>query len=68
MLFIFVKPSSEENNLVCFRYEGMYGFYKGILPNLLRVTPACCITFLVYEEIISLSHKRKRETIEVKKS
>jgi solute carrier family 25 folate transporter 32 len=50
------------------KYEGMYGFYKGILPNLLRVTPACCITFLVYEKIISLSHKSKRETIEVKKS
>ncbi|KPP64723.1 Mitochondrial folate transporter/carrier-like, partial [Scleropages formosus] len=31
------------------RNEGLIGFYKGIVPNLLRVTPACCITFVVYE-------------------
>ncbi|XP_069107187.1 solute carrier family 25 member 32-like isoform X2 [Argopecten irradians] len=36
-----------------FRYEGWRGFYKGLLPSLLRVTPACCITFVVYENIIS---------------
>ncbi|KAH9510778.1 hypothetical protein DERF_009285 [Dermatophagoides farinae] len=29
--------------------EGAKGFYKGIVPNLLRVTPACAITFVVYE-------------------
>uniref|UniRef100_A0A1I8FZI2 Solute carrier family 25 member 32 n=2 Tax=Macrostomum lignano TaxID=282301 RepID=A0A1I8FZI2_9PLAT len=29
--------------------EGWRGFYKGLLPTLLRVTPACCITFVVYE-------------------
>lgn len=29
--------------------EGVKGFYKGIVPNLLRVTPACAITFVVYE-------------------
>ncbi|XP_071854011.1 solute carrier family 25 member 32-like isoform X2 [Apostichopus japonicus] len=34
-----------------FRYEGLPGFYKGMVPNLLRVTPACCITFLVYEKL-----------------
>uniref|UniRef100_UPI0006804D8F mitochondrial folate transporter/carrier n=1 Tax=Ictidomys tridecemlineatus TaxID=43179 RepID=UPI0006804D8F len=31
------------------RKEGIGGFYKGIAPNLIRVTPACCITFVVYE-------------------
>lgn len=31
----------------------MNGFYKGLLPALLRVTPACCITFVVYENLIS---------------
>ncbi|XP_033727359.1 mitochondrial folate transporter/carrier-like isoform X2 [Pecten maximus] len=36
-----------------FRYEGWRGFYKGLFPSLLRVTPACCITFVVYENIIS---------------
>ena len=36
----------------CCRSEGVLAFYKGILPNLLRVTPACCITFVVYENMI----------------
>lgn len=29
--------------------EGIKGFYKGLAPNLLRVVPSSCITFLVYE-------------------
>ncbi|XP_038601724.1 mitochondrial folate transporter/carrier [Tachyglossus aculeatus] len=33
------------------RKEGVHGFYKGIVPNLIRVTPACCITFVVYENV-----------------
>uniref|UniRef100_A0A3P9JHH6 Solute carrier family 25 member 32 n=1 Tax=Oryzias latipes TaxID=8090 RepID=A0A3P9JHH6_ORYLA len=33
------------------RNEGVTGFYKGIVPNLIRVTPACCITFVVYENV-----------------
>ncbi|WAR15879.1 MFTC-like protein [Mya arenaria] len=38
-------------------HEGMHGFYKGLVPGLLRVTPACCITFVVYESMItSLMH------------
>lgn len=36
------------------RNEGWKGFYKGLAPNLLRVTPACCITFVVYEKISHL--------------
>ncbi|XP_063957246.1 solute carrier family 25 member 32-like [Lytechinus pictus] len=36
---------------VTYRGEGWKGFYKGLVPNLLRVTPACCITFVVYEKI-----------------
>eukprot|EP00897_Mesotaenium_endlicherianum_P006860 jgi/Mesen1/6201/ME000320S05403 len=39
----------------CFRktwqYEGFWGFYKGLLPNLLKVAPASCITYAVYEEM-----------------
>ncbi|XP_059139971.1 mitochondrial folate transporter/carrier-like isoform X2 [Physella acuta] len=34
-------------------FEGLYGYYKGLLPNLLRVTPACALTFFVYESIIT---------------
>uniref|UniRef100_A0AAY4CKY3 Solute carrier family 25 member 32 n=1 Tax=Denticeps clupeoides TaxID=299321 RepID=A0AAY4CKY3_9TELE len=33
------------------RNEGAHGFYKGMVPNLIRVTPACCITFVVYEKM-----------------
>ncbi|NXU51921.1 MFTC protein, partial [Turnix velox] len=35
------------------RKEGIHGFYKGIIPNVIRVTPACCITFVVYENVSS---------------
>lgn len=31
------------------KQEGMSGFYKGLGPNLLRVVPSNCVTFLVYE-------------------
>ncbi|KAF2157912.1 mitochondrial carrier [Myriangium duriaei CBS 260.36] len=31
------------------RNEGTAGFYRGIGPNLIRVLPSTCVTFLVYE-------------------
>jgi len=33
------------------RFEGIKGFYKGLLPSLIRVVPATMITFLVYENV-----------------
>lgn len=33
------------------RNEGALGFYKGMFPNMLRVVPSTCITFLVYENV-----------------
>lgn len=36
------------------RNEGTLGFYKGMVPNVIRVTPACCITFVVYENVSRL--------------
>ncbi|KAG8181417.1 hypothetical protein JTE90_018884 [Oedothorax gibbosus] len=33
------------------RYEGFKGFYKGIVPNMLKVTPATAITFVIYENV-----------------
>lgn len=46
------------------RKEGISGFYKGIVPNLIRVTPACCITFVVYENVshilLGLTEKRNQ--------
>lgn len=31
------------------RREGVRGFWKGLGPNLVRVVPSSCVTFLVYE-------------------
>lgn len=31
------------------RREGAGGFYKGLGPNIVRVLPSTCVTFLVYE-------------------
>lgn len=31
--------------------EGYLGFYKGLAPNIIRVLPGTCITFLVYENL-----------------
>ncbi|KAF2087598.1 mitochondrial carrier [Saccharata proteae CBS 121410] len=31
------------------RREGIRGFYKGLGPNIVRVLPSTCVTFLVYE-------------------
>ncbi|CAI6005629.1 unnamed protein product [Closterium sp. NIES-64] len=36
------------------RLEGARGFYKGFLPNLLRVMPSASITFAVYEVMLRL--------------
>eukprot|EP01018_Ginkgo_biloba_P017803 Gb_34319 [translate_table: standard] len=33
------------------KHEGFSGFYKGLLPNLLKVVPAASITYLVYEKM-----------------
>lgn len=38
------------------RNEGIRGFYKGMLPSLLRLTPATCITMFLYEYTVKL-HK-----------
>jgi solute carrier family 25 phosphate transporter 23/24/25/41 len=34
-----------------FEAEGIRGFYKGLLPNMLKVVPSASITYLVYEEM-----------------
>jgi len=31
---------------------GIYGFYKGIIPNAIRVAPGSAITFVVYESLM----------------
>lgn len=36
-----------------FRTEGVASFWKGVLPNVLRVTPASAITITSYELIFA---------------
>ena len=31
--------------------DGMLGFYRGLLPNIIRVMPATCLTFVTYENL-----------------
>ena len=35
------------------RNEGLWAFYRGIVPSTLRVLPGTCITFLTYERVIA---------------
>lgn len=35
------------------RYEGFRGFYKGLLPYLIHVTPNICLVLLIYEKFTS---------------
>eukprot|EP00743_Colponemidia_sp_Colp-15_P005574 GILK01005995.1.p1 GENE.GILK01005995.1~~GILK01005995.1.p1 ORF type:complete len:307 (+),score=8.59 GILK01005995.1:64-984(+) len=36
------------------KHEGLRGFYKGLVPNVLKAAPASAITFVVYEKIASI--------------
>lgn len=51
-----------------YRHEGVRGFYKGMLPTLLRVTPATAITFVVYENVshnlVSVASSSSSQTID----
>ena len=46
--------SARDVIIQAWRLEGFSGFYKGLGPNLLRVVPSSCVTFLVYENTKSL--------------
>lgn len=34
------------------RNEGLWAFYRGIVPSTLRVLPGTCFTFVTYEKVI----------------
>jgi solute carrier family 25 folate transporter 32 len=36
------------------RAEGPSAFYRGLVANIVRVMPATCITFVVYENVSRL--------------
>lgn len=37
-----------------FQREGLRGFYKGLLPSLLRVMPQSAVTITIYERLVQL--------------
>lgn len=37
--------------------EGLWAFYRGIVPSTIRVLPGTCITFLVYEKVTEAFRK-----------
>jgi hypothetical protein len=32
--------------------EGFVGFYRGLVPNILKVIPAVSISYLIYENVL----------------
>jgi len=36
------------------RLEGGLGFFRGVVPNALKVAPSAALTFVVYEEVLKL--------------
>jgi solute carrier family 25 folate transporter 32 len=38
------------------KYEGLRGYYKGLVPTVVRVTPASCVIFVVYEKLFKWIH------------
>jgi solute carrier family 25 (mitochondrial folate transporter), member 32 len=43
--------SIRSSSLRIWRLEGIGGFFKGCIPNAIRVMPGAAITFVVYEEV-----------------
>jgi len=36
------------------KQEGVTGFFKGAVPNAMRVAPSAAVTFLVYESVMEI--------------
>lgn len=45
------KTVKEVMKSIYLKEGGISGFYKGVVPNIIRVLPATCITFGVYEQM-----------------
>jgi len=43
------------------RNEGVFGFFKGVVPNVIKVVPSAAVTFLVYEETMKLLHVKRHQ-------
>jgi solute carrier family 25 phosphate transporter 23/24/25/41 len=40
--------------------EGLAGFYRGLVPNMLKVVPAVSISYLVYETVLKTFANEKQ--------
>lgn len=40
--------------------EGLAGFYRGLIPNMLKVVPAVSISYLVYETVLKALSNEKQ--------
>ena len=40
--------------------EGVAGFFKGAIPNAIRVAPSAAVTFLVYESLMDMMRNWER--------
>jgi solute carrier family 25 folate transporter 32 len=54
-----VYSSSWQAVAVTWQREGLAGFYKGLLPSLLRVMPQSAITLMVYEGVVKLLEQQQ---------
>eukprot|EP01038_Epipyxis_sp_PR26KG_P006268 gene6268-8632_t len=52
--FIPVYKNSFDCAYRIWKYEGIRGYFRGIIPNALKVAPSAALTFMVYEECIKL--------------
>jgi len=60
----FVRYNSMSDAVIkMYRTEGMSSFFRGIIPHVIRVTPAGAITFTIYEFVSNIlsSVERKQE-------
>jgi solute carrier family 25 (mitochondrial folate transporter), member 32 len=46
--------------LSMYRQDGLRSFYRGIVPNAIKVAPGAAVTFLVYEECLKILKSMSR--------
>ncbi|SNX86587.1 related to FAD carrier protein FLX1 [Melanopsichium pennsylvanicum] len=46
-----IYPDIQTCIRLTYTQEGLRAFYKGLVPNLVRILPGTCVTFVVYENV-----------------